>query len=184
MTPLSYYRCRCGFNFHESLGCHGCPKCDARRPARLITPKPMKRSKPLLPGTKRMKQRHRAIPPPTPAEQANQDAQRAHGCAMCLLLGFKRDACGPVRVHHRTTGDLHGQKQIGQHATVGLGDWHHQGVLMARYPTVDAMRAQFGPSLAHHKRAFVELLAEKLGERSTAALQAWQEKRIAEGMAA
>lgn len=118
---------------------------------------------------------------PTKAEQAQQDAQRDHGCAMCLLLGFERDACGPVRVHHRTTGDLHGNVRLGQGATVGLGDWHHQGVLMARYPTVDAMRAQFGPSLAHHKRAFVDLIAEKLGERSTAALQAWQDDQILTG---
>lgn len=32
--------------------------------------------------------------------------------------------------------------------------------------------------LAHHKRAFVDLIAEKLGERSTAALQAWQDDQI------
>lgn len=74
-----------------------------------------------------MKRRHRAIGSPTKAEQANQDAQRAHGCAACHLRGNVR-ACGPVRVHHRTTGDLHGQKQLGHDATVALGDWHHQGV--------------------------------------------------------
>lgn len=116
---------------------------------------------------------------PTKAELAQQDAQRDHGCAMCLLLGFGRDACGPVRVHHRTVGDLHGNVRLGQDATVGLGDWHHQGVLLYRLPTVDAMREAFGPSFQHHKRAFLDLIAEKLGYRSTAALQAWQDQQIA-----
>lgn len=171
----THYRCRCGHTFGVALGEHGCPKCEQRRPAKLVTPKPLVRKTPLRPGTKRMRSRHRAIPAPTQAEQAQQDKQRAHGCAMCLLLGMARDACGPVRVHHRTTGDLHGQKQLGQDATVGLADWHHQGVLKPEYPTVDAMRAKYGPSLAHHKKAFLELIAEKLGERSTAALQRWQD---------
>lgn len=146
--------------------------------------KPMQRHTPLKPGkglkrsTKRMKQRHRACGAPSKAQQAHQDLQRADGCAMCLLLDFSKDACGPVRVHHRTIGDLHGNVQLGQDDTVGLGDWHHQGVLMEEYPTRDAMRAKFGPSLQHHKRAFLDLIAERLGERSTAALQRWQDERI------
>lgn len=138
----------------------------------------MIRHKPLLPGTKRMKRRHRACGAPTKAQQAHQDLQRAHGCAMCLLLGFARDACGDVTVHHRTTGDLHGQLQLGQDATVGLGNWHHQGVLKESHPTVDAMRDRFGPSLQLHKRAFVDVIADHLGERSTAALQKWQEAQL------
>lgn len=127
--------------------------------------------------TKRLKSRYRAIGNPTKAQQAHQDLQREHGCAMCLLLGFARDACGPVRVHHRTTGDLHGQKQLGQDATVGLGDWHHQGVLF-EFDTVDSMRGRFGPSLHHHKRDFVNVLQDNLGERSTAALQRWQDAQL------
>lgn len=137
----------------------------------------MKRSSPLKPGTKRMKSRHRACGSPTKAQQAHQDAQRAHGCAMCLLLGFARDACGPVRVHHRTTGDLHGNKQLGQGATVGLGDWHHQGIPLPGQQA-DGMREQYGPSLQLHKKAFVDVIAERLGERSTAALQKWQDAQL------
>ena len=156
------------------------------------------RKKPLLPGkglqpsgkpwkvktnAKRLKSRHRAIPAPTKAQQAHQDAQRADGCAMCLLLGFARDACGPVRIHHRTTGDKHGQLTLGQDATVALGDWHHQGVLMERYPKVTLMFERFGPSLYHHKRAFVELIQLRLGDRSTEALQRFQDERIETGRA-
>jgi hypothetical protein len=102
---------------------------------------------------------------------------------MCILLGFKRNACGPVRIHHRTTGDKHGQLQLGQDATVALGDWHHQGILMERYPKVTLMLERFGPSLQLQKRAFVELIQTRLGERSTAALQQFQDHRIATGIA-
>ena len=123
-----------------------------------------------------MRRRYRAIGSPTKAEQANQDAQRAHGCAACHLRGNTR-ACGPVRVHHRTTGDLHGQKQLGHDATVALGDWHHQGVPLPGF-TIESMRTKFGPSLHHHKRDFVQWLQDVLGERSTAALQRWQEEQI------
>lgn len=123
-----------------------------------------------------MKRRYRAIGNPTKAQQAHQDAQREHGCAACHLRG-NRQACGPVRVHHRTTGDLHGQKQLGQDETVALGDWHHQGVVLEHY-TVQSMRDAFGPSLHHHKREFVNWLQDRLGERSTAALQQWQDQQI------
>lgn len=123
-----------------------------------------------------MKRRYRAIGSPTKAEQANQDAQRSHGCAACHLRG-NRIACGPVRVHHRTTGDLHGQKQLGHNATVALGDWHHQGVPLPGR-TVEGMREAFGPSLHHHKRDFVEWIQDVLGERNTGALQRWQEEQI------
>lgn len=150
------------------------------------------RKKPLLPSTKRMKSRHRACGNPTKAQQAHQDKQRAHGCAMCRLLGldFKdldegMSPCGPTRIHHCNTGDLAGNLQLGQDATIGLGDWHHQGILMydqssfhLRFLSRDAMREHFGPSLFHHKRAFLDLIAEKLGERSTAALQRWQEAQL------
>lgn len=97
---------------------------------------------------------------------------------MCHLLGTDR-SCGPVRVHHRTTGDLHGQKQLGHDHTVGLGDWHHQGIPLLGF-NIASMKAKFGPSLHHHKREFVETLQDMLGERSTAALQRHQEARIAQ----
>jgi hypothetical protein len=137
-----------------------------------------------------MKRRYRAIGSPTKAQQAQQDLQRAHGCAACLLRG-NRTACGPVRIHHRTVGDLHGNKQLGQDHTVALGDWHHQGVLMEdrssfhlRLLTVDQMRERFGPSLHHHKRDFVTWIQDVLGERSTAALQRWQDEQIQQKYAA
>lgn len=129
-----------------------------------------------------MRRRYRAISAPTKAQQANQDAQRAHGCAACHLRHNVR-SCGNVRVHHRTTGDLHGQKQLGQDHTVALGDWHHQGVLLPGF-TVESMRKAFGPSLHHHKRDFLNWLQEVLGERSTAALQRWQEEQIEKRRAA
>jgi hypothetical protein len=146
---------------------------------------PLVRRTPLKPSTKRMKRQHRACGRPTPEQQEHQDAQRAHGCAMCRLLGldFKdlkpgMSPCGRTQVHHRTTGDLHGQLQLGQDETVALGDYHHEGTPKPGYNNA-SMRAKFGPSLALHKRAFVDLLEEKLGERSTAALQRWQDERIA-----
>lgn len=123
-----------------------------------------------------MKRRYRAIGSPTKVQQAHQDAQRAHGCATCHLRRNRR-ACGHVRIHHRTVGDLHGNKQLGQDATVALGDWCHQGVPLEGR-TVDQMRTEFGPSLHHHKRAFLEELQDVLGERSTAALQRWQDQQI------
>jgi hypothetical protein len=147
-----------------------------KRSGPLVRHKPLERKTPLRPGTKRMKRRHRACGAPTKAQQAHQDAQRADGCAMCLLLELD-DACGPVRVHHRTVGDLHGNLQLGQDETVCLGDWHHQGIPKPGF-NLEAMRAKFGPSLHHHKKAFLELIAEKLGERSTEALQRWQDERI------
>lgn len=129
-----------------------------------------------------MKRRYRAIGNPTKAQQAQQDAQRAHGCAACHLRRNKR-ACGGTQVHHRTIGDMHGQKQLGQGHTVGLGEWHHQGTVLPGL-TVDRMRAEFGPSLHHHKRDFVEWIQDVLGERSTAALQRWQDEQIAQKEAA
>lgn len=147
--------------------------------------KPLERKTPLRPGTKRMKRRHRACGAPTKAQQAHQDMQRADGCAFCRLLDLDFrglpegiSPCGCTAIHHRTVGDLHGNLQLGQDDTVGLGDWHHQGILQADYPTRDLMRAKYGPSLTHHKRAFLDAIAERLGERSTAALQRWQDERI------
>lgn len=131
-----------------------------------------------------MKRRRRAIGNPTKAEQAYQDAQRAHGCAMCRLMGIDFGSlpdgyspCGMTEIHHRTTGDMHGQKQLGHDATVALGSWHHRGELMPGRRTVDAMRDRYGPSLAHHKKDFLCLIWDVLGERSTAALQRWADEQ-------
>ena len=89
-----------------------------------------------------------------------------------------------TEIHHRTTGDLHGNKQLGQDQTVALGTWHHRGSLMMHLPTIPLMREKFGPSFQHHKRAFLNVIADNLGERSTAALQQFQDDRIARREAA
>lgn len=118
----------------------------------------------------------RAIGSPTKAEQAQQDAQRAHGCAACLLRRNLKQP-GPTEIHHRTTGDLHGQKQLGHGATVALCSWHHRGLPLYGQ-TQAVMRETYGPSLAFHKRDFLVWIQDVLGERSTAALQRWQDEQI------
>ena len=45
------------------------------------------------------------------------------------------------------------------------------------------MRESFGPSYALHKRDFLRWIQDTLGERSTAALQAWQDAEILEDAA-
>ena len=120
----------------------------------------------------------RAIGSPSRAEQAHQDLQRAHGCAACRLRG-NRQQPGPTEIHHRTTGDLHGQKQLGHGETVALCSFHHRGVLWPGFDS-EAMREAFGPSYALHKRDFLRWIQDNLGERSTAALQAWQDAQIME----
>lgn len=125
--------------------------------------------------TSRLKSRGRAIGTATAAEQRYQDAARLLGCIACLVRGC--EPCGPVRIHHRTTGDLHGQLTLGHDAIVSLGDWHHQGIPRNGLQAA-AMREIHGPSLHHHKRAFVEWLQDTLGERSTDALQRFQDARL------
>ena len=123
-----------------------------------------------------MKRRYRAIGPATLEQKAQQEAQRAHGCAACLLRNNRKQP-GATEIHHRTVGDLHGNKQLGQDCTVALCSWHHRGVLLFGM-TVESMRDAYGPSLHHHKRDFLTWVQDVLGERSTAALQAWQDKEI------
>lgn len=146
--------------------------------------KPLLRKTPLKPGTKRMKRRHRACGPPNAVQQAHQDAQRRHGCAMCRLLGLDFEGlkpgmspCGRTAVHHRNIGDLAGNLQLGQDDTVALGDWHHQGIPKSGF-NLASMLAKYGPSLYYQKRAFLEVIDERLGERSTAALQRWQDAQL------
>lgn len=123
-----------------------------------------------------MKSRHRVIGSPTAAQQAYQDAQRAFGCAACRLRGNRRQP-GPTEIHHRTVGDLHGNKQLGQHATVALCSWHHRGT-HTYLKACAVMRDVYGPSLALNKREFMDWLQDVLGERSTEALQRWADQQI------
>ena len=124
----------------------------------------------------------RAIPRPTAAQQAHQDAQRAVGCAVCLYRiqhGMQSTWCGPPEIHHRTIGDMHGQKQLGQDATVCLGSWHHRGQTLPLLGLND-MRWHFGPSFALHARDFRVWTADVLGDdlRGTEAWQNWQDAQI------
>ena len=135
-----------------------------------------------------MKRRARAIGRPTKAQQARQDAQRLHGCAMCHLRGCAQP--NQTEIHHLTTGDLHGQKQRGQDFTVGLCGWHHRGDPRDFESYGGAcrierdMRNGYGPSFALHKRAFMDELSRALGERSMEALMRWQDSRIGNRRAA
>jgi hypothetical protein len=115
----------------------------------------------------------RAIGAPTKAQQRYQDSVRELGCIACRLRKNPFQ-CGATEIHHRNVGDCHGQKQLGHDEVVALGSWHHRGVT---YPgmTIIAMRERYGPSYAHHKRDFMEWLQDNLGERSTAALQRFQD---------
>jgi hypothetical protein len=49
---------------------------------------------------------------------------------------------------------------------------------MPQYPTRDLMRAKFGPSLHHSKRAFLDVIQDNLAERSTEVLQRWAESQM------
>ena len=70
------------------------------------------------------------------------------GCLACLLDGNPGE---PPDIQHL----LSGGKRRGHDATIGLCPWHHRG-----HPklgmTAEHMRAIFGPSFHHEKRAFHE----------------------------
>lgn len=123
----------------------------------------------------------RAIKPATRAGQAYQDAARALGCVVCrwrIAAGLQRAIqCGHTQIHHRNLGDLHGQKQIGQHAVVALGAWHHDGDQMPGM-TRDRMREVFGPSFKHHAREFRVWTFDVLGGRGTEAWQTYQDQLL------
>lgn len=88
---------------------------------------------------------------PTAPQQDYQDRARALGCVVCVFRiahGMQKASngqCGCTHIHHRNVGDYHGQKQLGQHAVVSMGGWHHDGVLLEGYSS-DDMREVFGPS--------------------------------------
>lgn len=130
----------------------------------------------------------RAIKSATKAEQAYQDAARAFGCVVCRfriangMQDAKYGQCGPTHIHHRNTGDLHGQKQLGQHAVVALGAWHHDGV-PPLFWSDDEAREVFGPSFKFG-RDFREWTADCFPdwpERGTAAWQRWYDEQKESG---
>lgn len=127
----------------------------------------------------------RAIKPPTKAEAAYQEAMRAQGCAVCQyriqsgLQDQRYGQCGSTHLHHRNIGDMHGQKQIGQHAVVALGAWHHDGVIGENpyFFTGRDMERAFGPSFKAHARTFRRWTDEVLPGlgKGTEAWQRFQE---------
>jgi hypothetical protein len=127
----------------------------------------------------------RAIKPATRAEQSYQDACRALGCVVCrfrIAHGMQdaRDGqCGWTHIHHRNTGDLHGQKQLGQGAVVAMGGWHHDGVLFFG-ETNESMRERFGPSFAATPRDFRVWTDDVLPGygRGTGAWQVYQDELL------
>lgn len=125
----------------------------------------------------------RAIGKPTRAQQSYHDAARALGCVVCAFRvhrGMQHAlGCGPVHIHHRNLGDLHGQKQLGHDSVVALGAWHHEGILLP-FRTADQMRAEFGPSYKLHARDFREWTADVLPgyPRGTEAWERWQREML------
>lgn len=75
------------------------------------------------------------------------DQLHALGCVVCQWDG-QRQQCGLTEIHHF----LRGGKRIGDHATVPLGKWHHQGVSEGR-SNAEMLRV-YGPSFHKHTRAF------------------------------
>ena len=127
----------------------------------------------------------RAIKNPTKAEAAYQAAMRAQGCAVCdfrIKAGLQPERygqCGSTHLHHRNLDDKHGQLQIGQHAVVGLGAWHHDGVI-GENPLITTgreMERVFGLSFKSHARRFSLWTDEVLPGmgRGTEAWQRYQE---------
>jgi hypothetical protein len=127
----------------------------------------------------------RAIGSPTKAQQAYHDAARALGCVICLFRirhGMQqRIVCGHVHIHHRNLHDLHGAPQLGHDSVVALGGWHHDGVLLERFPSTMRMREVFGPSFqanARDFRAWTEDVLPQYAGRGTQRWQAFQDDEL------
>jgi hypothetical protein len=97
-------------------------------------------------------------------------------CRWRHAAGLQRGiSCGPVRIHHWNIGELHGQKQIGQHAVVAMGD--HQGIPLPG-KNERAMYALFGPSFQEQAREFRMWTLDALPGRGTEAWQACQDQLL------
>jgi hypothetical protein len=127
----------------------------------------------------------RAIKSATKAEAAYQDAARALGCVICrwrIEHGFQKESdgqCGSTHIHHRNGGDHHGQKQVGQHAIVSLGAWHHDGVPILFWSD-DEMRDVYGPSFKYARdfRTWTQDVLPDVPGRGTEAWQAIQDQYL------
>lgn len=120
--------------------------------------KPLQRRtqlRPCRPGKKpKAKRWGRALPPPTPEQQARQDRARELGCICCLMLGLPPDQhCGAIEIHHQNLDGKAGQKQLGQDFTIALGAYHHRGrPLPGR--TIQQMEWIYDASLALASKQF------------------------------
>ncbi len=144
----THYRCRCGHAYGVDLGEHGCPKCEQRRPAKLVTPKPLVRKTPLVASSKPMRQfrknRRPGNKPQTVAESAHIDRVKRAGCVCCIAQGYPHNPDGPrVEAHHLLSGGI----RIGHGATVGLCQWHHRSRLIVQGWNHAQHREKLGPSL-------------------------------------
>lgn len=74
---------------------------------------------------------------------------------MCCLLnrqkGYRRCDAGGCDAHHT----LSGGRRRGHGATLGACPWHHRGLPPTGYSNPDATALVFGPSLHHHRKAFL-----------------------------
>ena len=77
---------------------------------------------------------------------------REMGCIACWMRG---DLGVPPEIHHLNFDGKAGQKRRGDEFTIPLCRWHHQGD-RGLYQTAGAARADIGPSLKLHSRAFRE----------------------------
>jgi hypothetical protein len=90
----------------------------------------------------------------TTAEQKRREALvRERGCVVCLMGGLDPQ-CGRTEIHHLTVGDKHGAPRLGHDFTVGLGAWHHRGILLEEIPLETHMEVMYGPSFAVTPNAF------------------------------
>lgn len=91
----------------------------------------------------------RSTKPMTKAELARTLRVKALGCLACRANG---GMSYPAEGHHV----LSGRKRAGHHAMLPLCGWHHQGNIPRDDWTQTTAKQALGPSLALHKREFVE----------------------------
>lgn len=76
----------------------------------------------------------------------------------CIVNYLQGKPGVPADVHHIVQGG----KRMGHSYTIPLSAWLHRGIKPWPTMSVDANTAQYGPSLAHNKRAFVERYGTEL----------------------
>jgi hypothetical protein len=95
----------------------------------------------------------KSLPPPTAEQKRREALIRERGCVACMMAALYPQ-CGPTEIHHLTIGDKHGAPRLGHDFTVGLGAWHHRGVVLEEVPLETHMEVMYGPSFAVTPKAF------------------------------